>query len=81
MQFGGAVCVLGGFWPAIAPGMCPGDADQNRVVNFSDITRVLENFGLPPAACSGNGDANSDGSINFADITAVLTNFLLPCPP
>ena len=25
---------------------CPGDADGNGVVNFSDITAVLANFGL-----------------------------------
>ena len=80
VQFSDAACVSGGFWPVIAPGACPGDADRSRAVNLGDIMSVLEYFGLPPAACDGQGDANADGIVNFADITAVLANFLFPCP-
>ena len=28
------------------PAPCPGDADNNRAVNFADITSVLANFNL-----------------------------------
>lgn len=32
--------------PCLAPAPCPGDADGNGIVNFSDITSVLANFGF-----------------------------------
>lgn len=32
-------------FPCIAPPSCPGDADNNGLVNFADITSVLANFG------------------------------------
>ncbi len=64
------------------PPLCPGDANNDRVVNFADITSVLANFGnvYPPGVLNGPGDANHDGSVTFADITAVLANFGRVCP-
>jgi hypothetical protein len=60
---------------------CPGDANGDGVVNFTDITVVLANFGTTwPADCIGAGDANGDGVVNFTDVTVVLANFGNTCP-
>ncbi len=60
------------------PPPCEGDANNDRVVNFADITKVLENWGLtgPPR---GPGDADGDGDVNFTDITAALTSWGANC--
>lgn len=47
-----------------APAPCPGDADSNGVVNFSDITFVLAAFGAP---------------YTFSDVTTILANFGSSC--
>jgi hypothetical protein len=59
-----------------------GDADHNLVVNFSDITSVLSNFGTsyPPGTVTGQGDADASDGVNFGDVTAVLANFGSTCP-
>lgn len=59
-----------------APPFCLGDADNNGLVNFADITSVLTNFG----GAGPLGDADNNGTVNFADVTTVLTNFNIPCP-
>ncbi len=58
------------------PPPCPGDANGDGVVDFSDATSVLANWGGPGPA----GDADHDGDVDFADITGVLANFGVPCP-
>ncbi len=58
------------------PPPCPGDANGDRVVDFSDITAVLTNWGGP----GPTGDADHDGDVEFSDITSVLTSFNVPCP-
>lgn len=60
---------------------CPGDTNGDGVVNFTDITTVLANFGSTgPADCLSAGDANGDGVVNFTDVTVVLANFGSTCP-
>lgn len=63
-----------------APGCCPGNADANTIVNFSDITAVLANFGANFNNGTGTGDADCNGVVTFSDITSVLANFGTPCP-
>lgn len=71
--------------PVLAPGgcqaitACPGDANGDRVVNFSDIVTVLTYWGIsgPPGS---PGDATGDGLVNFSDITRVLENWAMTCP-
>lgn len=58
------------------PPGCLGDANQDGVVNFLDITTVLANFGGGGPA----GDADFDGDVDFNDITTVLAHFLEICP-
>lgn len=62
-----------------------GDADDNGIVNFADVTRVLATFGLggcplaPPEYPTYiiDGDADRDGDRDFADVTEVLANFTM----
>lgn len=58
-----------------------GDADHNLVVNFTDVTAVLTNFGVtyPPGTATGAGDADASNAVSFADVTAVLANFGASC--
>ena len=46
------------------PPPCPGDFSSDRVVNFTDLNRVLSNFGT---------------LYNFADLNTVLSNFGRTC--
>lgn len=62
------------------PPFCPGDANGDGTVDFSDITSVLGNYGASyTPGSAGQGDANNDGVVDFGDITAVLGNFGVPC--
>lgn len=64
----------------LAPPVCPGDANNDGLVNFADISSVLNFWGASYAPGSnGSGDANDDGAVNFADITDVLNLFNTPC--
>ncbi|MBX3351851.1 MAG: hypothetical protein KF684_02865 [Phycisphaeraceae bacterium] len=54
----------------------PGDATQDGVVDFADLSIVLTSFG---AIDGGTGDVNADGGIDFADLNIVLTAFGQPC--
>lgn len=63
-----------------APAACAGDADDDGVVTFADITSVLNFWLVDYSPGSGPGDASLDGVVNFADITAVLNAFGVVCP-
>jgi hypothetical protein len=53
----------------LAPSPRPGDANGDGIVNFSDITSVLTNWGATYPV-NGPGDSNHDAAVNFSDITA-----------
>lgn len=58
--------------------VCLGDANDDGVVNFADITTVLANFGATgPRGIQG--DANLNGFVDFGDVTTVLANFGNSC--
>jgi len=61
--------------PAATPStFCPGDIDQNGVVDLNDLNAVLTNFGTAPGI-GGPGDANCDGVVDLNDLNLVLSNF------
>jgi len=61
--------------------LCTGDANSDGVVNFSDITSVLSNWGANyGVGNTGPGDADKGGAVNFADVSSVLSNWNLVCP-
>ncbi|MBL8746861.1 MAG: hypothetical protein JNK58_10955 [Phycisphaerae bacterium] len=61
------------------PPDCAGDANQDGMVSFADITSVLEHWNFTYPGGTGPGDSNHDGVVNFADITSVLEHWGLPC--
>ncbi len=63
----------------IVPPPCPGDADGDGTVAFSDITSVLANWGNDYSPATGPGDADHNGIVNFADITSILGNWGAAC--
>lgn len=56
---------------------CPGDANGDHVVNFSDLNIVLGQFGQTGPGLAG--DVNGDGTVNFSDLNIVLSNFGTTC--
>lgn len=60
--------------------MCPGDADGDLRIAFSDITTVLQYWGASYSITTGIGDANGDGIVGFDDIMPVLMYFNTQCP-
>lgn len=58
---------------------CPGDANDDGVVNFSDLNEVLNSYGQ---VVSGNwiaGDIDGDGVVGFADLNVLLSTFGATC--
>lgn len=54
---------------------CPGDADKDFGVTFTDITTILGQFGNTGVPGETFGDSNNDGAVDFGDITATLGAF------
>jgi hypothetical protein len=59
-----------------------GDANRDRVVNFTDLLTVARNYNKTPATWA-DGDFNYDGLVNFTDLLIVARayNQSLPTPP
>lgn len=64
----------------VSAGPCPGDANDDGVVDFNDLGAVIVNWLNSYAPGTGPGDANADGTVDFEDITRVLERWLQPCP-
>lgn len=54
---------------------CLGDADDNLVVDFRDITAILGTWGQSYGVGTGVGDADGNGVVNFEDLTNVLAHW------
>ena len=54
---------------------CEGDTDGNNLVNFTDLNRLLDNWGTPGPI----GDVDGSGSVNFADLNLLLDNWGADC--
>ena len=63
----------------LAPTPCLGDANGDRVVNFSDVTAVLTSFGDAGQTPFTSGDVDGDGVVSFQDVTAVLAKLGYRC--
>lgn len=57
---------------------CPGDANEDRLVDFADLNIVLSEFGQSQPWFEG--DVNADGVVDFRDLNIVLSAFGTPCP-
>lgn len=58
--------------------VCPGDANDDRLVNSADLSVLLAQFGLSVTPSSG-ADFNSDGLVNAADLSVLLAAFGSSC--
>lgn len=56
----------------------PGDTNQDGVVNFADLNRVLGDFGMTGLALPGN--VTPDAVVNFGDLNLLLANFGMTLP-
>lgn len=74
---GGNEVQLYGLQMAFSPQGCPGDANGDNQVNFTDLNLVLANFGQAGPFVSG--DLNRDGVVNFLDLNVVLSYFGTVC--
>jgi hypothetical protein len=59
---------------------CLGDIDGNGVVNLSDLTVLLSNFGTPTGAGLEDGDLQGDGDVDLSDLTLLLSVYGATCP-
>jgi hypothetical protein len=62
----------------LPPPPCPEDVNDDGVVDLTDLSTLLFNFGQasPPA----QGDVNGSGVVDLNDLSAILFNFGLVCP-
>jgi len=61
----------------------PGDANQDRNINFTDLVALSQNYGKTGKLFS-QGDFNYDGTVGFADLVALAQRYettLAPAPP
>jgi hypothetical protein len=59
------------------PTPCPGDTNDDDLVNFTDLNAVLAAFGQTGEGLAA--DLNDDGVVNFTDLNEVLANFGVDC--
>lgn len=66
--------------PPAPPTNCAGDANNDLVVDFDDISSTIANWGASYTPGSdGLGDSNDDGSVDFDDISATIAAWGQPC--
>lgn len=56
-----------------------GDANGDLLVNFDDITAILNHWGSVYPGNTGPGDANGDGAVNMADLSSTIAHWLEDC--
>ena len=80
LQVNPAVAAAAGPYTFSVVSDCLGDANFDRVVDFSDVTSVLGRWNAADL-CDPTGDANGDALVNFSDVTSVLGNWNSACAP
>ncbi len=56
------------------------DLNSDGVVDLSDLTTLLANFGRQSGASHTDGDLNGDSAVSLADLAALLAQFGTACP-
>lgn len=56
--------------------VCQGDANGDRLINFTDISTILGNW----ATAGPMGDSDHNGAVNFGDVSTTLGQWSVPCP-
>lgn len=74
-QPAGWLCISDYHMSSTVPAVCPGDANGDRKVDFSDISAVLTAWG----SGGPTGDPTGDCKVDFIDISSVLVNWAGAC--
>lgn len=74
---GYALVVTGDVSLAPPPGPCPGDTNGDGIIDFTDFSTVLSQYGQSGAGLAG--DLNNDGVVDFTDFSIVLANYGAAC--
>jgi hypothetical protein len=52
-----------------------GDTNADKIVNFTDLVKLAQNYNAPEGRTRETGDFNRDGATNFADLVALAQNY------
>lgn len=79
---GGVFELSGGFWMGgvVDPCTLPGDLDQDRDVDLTDLATLLAHFGTTGGGTPSNGDVDGDTDVDLSDLSSLLANFGSMCP-
>jgi len=58
---------------------CPGDTNNDGVVNLTDLSALLSNFGSTGGQTLADGDLDGDGDVDLSDLSILLGNFGTDC--
>jgi hypothetical protein len=58
---------------------CPADVNLDRLVNLTDLSILLGNYGLMGGAQLSDGDVNCDGDVDLADLASLVSQFGQEC--
>lgn len=59
---------------------CPGDLNGDGVIDLSDLSQLLANYGMSSGASYEDGDIDGDGDVDLADLSALLAVYGTTCP-
>lgn len=65
--------------PAVNCAPCPGDVNDDRQVNLTDLATLLAHFGVASGATLTTGDIDADGDVDLTDLAVLLANFGVTC--
>lgn len=61
------------------PVACPGDLNGDMVIDLTDLSIMLSNFGTASGATTEDGDMDNDGDVDLTDLSLMLAVFGAPC--
>ena len=59
---------------------CPGDVNDDGVVNVGDLAAVINNLGLSTTDGNASGDIDFDREITVRDLLVVIEQLGVVCP-
>ncbi|MBI5865369.1 MAG: hypothetical protein HZB38_12845 [Planctomycetes bacterium] len=73
--------LTGGYWAGtgVSQAPCIGDLNGDRIVDLTDLTTLLSNFGTSSGAVWQDGDSDGDGDVDLPDLTSLLSAFGSSC--
>lgn len=59
---------------------CPGDLNNDRVVNLGDLAQLLSHYGLIGSATPADGDLDGDLDVDLGDLSNLISHYGDVCP-